>query len=166
MQCGQLRVTTEGDPGSISMCHCLACQRWTGSAFGLQARWPNDRVEVSGRYTEYVRVSDAGAERTFRFCPDCGATVFWTNEDYLPDSIAVAVGAFADPSFPQPTILLWGGDGIRGWRLRPGSRKSTTRHSFVRPLARRASAAASSGSFANAHGVRRDPCTVDTPHSI
>ena len=58
------------------MCHCLACQRRTGSAFGMQARWPKDRVDVTGRYTEYVRISDAGGKGTFRFCPDCGATVF------------------------------------------------------------------------------------------
>jgi hypothetical protein len=105
--CGQLRVTTEGDPVRISMCHCLACQRRTGSAFGMQARWPKDRVDVTGRCTEYVRISDAGEERTFRFCPDCGATVFWTNEGW-PDSIAVPIGAFADPSFPQPTVSVYG----------------------------------------------------------
>src|SRR5438876_2844427 len=99
--CGQLTVEVEGDPVRVSMCHCLACQRRTGSAFGLQARWPKHRVDVSGRYTEYIRVSDEGAERTFRFCPDCGSTVFWTSEDYFPDRIAVAVGAFADPSFPH-----------------------------------------------------------------
>jgi Glutathione-dependent formaldehyde-activating enzyme len=57
--CGQLRVTTESDPVRISMCHCLACQRRTGSAFGMQARWRKDRVDVTGRYTEYVRISDA-----------------------------------------------------------------------------------------------------------
>jgi hypothetical protein len=99
-------VTVDGDPVRISMCHCLACQRRTGSAFGMQARWPKDQVEVSGRATEYTRISDAGDERTFRFCPDCGATVFWTNGDW-PDVIAVPIGAFADPSF-QPTVSVWG----------------------------------------------------------
>jgi hypothetical protein len=90
------------------MCHCLACQRRTGSAFGIQARWPNDRVEVSGRFARWVRVSDDGEERKFCFCPDCGATVFWSSEDWLPDTIAVAIGAFADPSFPQPTVSVYG----------------------------------------------------------
>ena len=89
------------------MCHCLACQRRTGSAFGMQARWPKDRVDVTGRYTEYVRSSDAGEERTFRFCPGCGATVFWTTEGW-PDSIAVPIGGFADSSFPQPTVSVYG----------------------------------------------------------
>jgi len=104
--CGQLRLTGEGDPVRISMCHCLACQRRTGSAFGMQARFPADRVEIVGRHSEYVRISDAGEERTFRFCPDCGATVFWTTGD-APDQIAVPTGAFADPSFPPPTISVW-----------------------------------------------------------
>jgi hypothetical protein len=104
--CGQLTLTVEGDPIRISMCHCLACQRRTGSAFGIQARFPADRVRVSGRYTEYVRISDEGEERTFRFCPDCGATVFWTL-DAVPDAIAVPIGAFADPAFPPPTVSVY-----------------------------------------------------------
>jgi hypothetical protein len=89
------------------MCHCLACQRRTGSAFGIQARWPKDRVDVTGRCTEYVRISDAGEERTFRFCPECGATVFWKSEDWLPDTVGIAIGAFADPSFPTPTVSVY-----------------------------------------------------------
>jgi hypothetical protein len=106
--CGQLRLTAEGDPVRISMCHCLACQRRTGSAFGMQARWPKEQVDITGRHTDYVRVSDAGEERTFRFCPDCGATVFWTTTtEGWTDTIAVAIGAFADPSFPQPTVSVW-----------------------------------------------------------
>src|SRR5215471_9833432 len=106
--CGQLRVTTEGDPVRISMCHCLACQRRTGSAFGMQARWPKDRVAITGRYAVYVRLSDKDEERTFRFCPECGATVFWTSADWSPDTVAIAIGAFADPSFPQPTVSVYG----------------------------------------------------------
>jgi hypothetical protein len=90
----------------------------------MQARWPKDRVDVTGRYTEYVRISDAGEERTFRFCPDCGATVFWTAEGRL-DSIAVPIGAFADPSFRSRPSPSTGRDGIRGCPFRTGSRKST-----------------------------------------
>lgn len=104
--CGQLTLTAEGDPIRISMCHCLACQRRTGSAFGFQARFPEERVRVAGRSSEYVRVADHGDERRFRFCPDCGATVFYTTEG-ADDVIAVPIGAFADPSFPQPTVSVW-----------------------------------------------------------
>ena len=37
----------------------------------------------------------------FHFCPDCGSTIFW-EPSRKPDMIGVAVGAFADPSFPMP----------------------------------------------------------------
>jgi hypothetical protein len=104
--CGQLRLTADGDPLRISMCHCLACQRRTGSAFGIQARFPADRVRLVGRHREYVRTSDAGEERTFRFCPDCGATVSYTTAD-APDVVAVPVGSLADPAFPPPIISVW-----------------------------------------------------------
>jgi hypothetical protein len=105
--CGQLELEAAGDPVRISICHCLACQRRTGSAFAVQARFPSDRVRVIGRFSEYVRLCDEdGEERTFRFCPDCGATVFYTTAD-SPDLIAVPVGAFADPSFPPATVSVY-----------------------------------------------------------
>ncbi len=90
------------------MCHCLACQRRTGSAFGIQARFPAGHVRVTGRHSEYVRISDEDdrAARTFHFCPDCGGTVFFTGSE-SPGLVGVPVGAFADPSFPAPTISVY-----------------------------------------------------------
>lgn len=73
----------------------------------MQARWPNDRIDITGPSTEYVRISDEGEERTFRFCPTCGTTVFWTTEDW-PETVAVAIGSFADPAFPHPTVSVYG----------------------------------------------------------
>jgi hypothetical protein len=104
--CEQLRLRAGGEPVRISVCHCLACQRRTGSAFGVQARFPADRVRIEGRYGEYVRISDDGESRTFSFCPECGATVFYRSESQ-PDLVAVPVGAFADPAFPAPWVSVW-----------------------------------------------------------
>ncbi len=104
--CEQLHLTVEGEPVRISICHCLACQRRTGSAFGAQARFPAEDVRIEGRYTEYVRISDEGEGRTFSFCPECGATVFYKSESQ-PELIAVPLGAFADPTFPEPTVSVW-----------------------------------------------------------
>jgi len=105
--CGQLRLVAEGEPIRISMCHCLACQRRTGSAFGFQARFPADRVSIEGRSTEFVRLSDEdGRARHFHFCPECGATVYYRLAD-APDAIAVPIGGFADPSFPAPRISIY-----------------------------------------------------------
>jgi len=102
--CGQLRLTVDGEPFAVSICNCLACQRRTGSAFGMQAGFKADRVTVEGRYSDYARVSDETdrKEHVFHFCPDCGSQVFYT-EPTEPDLVVVSVGAFADPTFPPPT---------------------------------------------------------------
>jgi hypothetical protein len=109
-QCGQLRVVTSGEPRDVFLCHCLACQRRTGSAFGVQAAFDAGQVEVSGRYSDFSRVSDEAdrAEHVFHFCPDCGSQVF-QSEPAEPDLVVVSVGAFADPSFPAPTRSAYNG---------------------------------------------------------
>src|SRR4051812_8460053 len=104
--CGQLNLTAEGEPIRISMCHCLACQRRTGSIFGAQARFPRDKVTLAGRSTAYVRAGDSGNRATFHFCPDCGSTVYYELEG-IPEAIAVPVGAFADPAFPAPRVSVY-----------------------------------------------------------
>jgi hypothetical protein len=103
--CGQLRLVAHGDPLGVSMCHCLACQRRTGSTYGVQARFATADVEITGTSTEYVRVGDEGTACRFHFCPRCGATVYYWNGD--GSWRAVPVGAFADPAFPPPRVSVY-----------------------------------------------------------
>ena len=104
--CGQLKITCEGDPIRVSICHCLACQRRTGAPYAQQARWSAEKTSVDGRATTFVRVGDSGGSATFRFCPSCGSTVYF-EIDRMPGFIAVPVGAFADPKFPAPILSVY-----------------------------------------------------------
>ncbi|OOG64344.1 aldehyde-activating protein [Rhodanobacter sp. B04] len=104
--CGQLVATTSAEPVRVSVCHCLACQRRTGSVFGVQARFPAAAVTVSGNAKQFVRVGDEGGRATFNFCPHCGSTVYYTIEGDA-ESMAIPVGAFADPSFPAPGVSVY-----------------------------------------------------------
>lgn len=104
--CGQLKVTCEGEPVRVSVCHCLACQRRTGAPLAQQARWASENVKIEGQATTFVRVGDSGGKATFRFCATCGATVYF-EVDRMPGFIAVPVGAFADASFPAPIISFY-----------------------------------------------------------
>ena len=100
--CGQLQLICEGEPVRISVCHCLACQQRTGSAFGAQARYHRDQMSgLQGRASEFVRTADSGNAITFHFCPACGSTVYWEGAA-TPEIVAVALGCFADPKFPNP----------------------------------------------------------------
>jgi len=104
--CQQVIVRTSGEPVRISVCHCLDCQRRTGSAFGAQARFALEAVEVVGETRQYTRLADSGNRVTFRFCPNCGSTVCYQLEA-VPGVVAVPLGAFADPAFPGPKVSVY-----------------------------------------------------------
>ena len=108
--CGQLTAKVTGEPVRISICHCLACQRRTGSPFAEQARFPREDVTVSGTSTEFIRVGDEGPGAKFHFCPKCGTTVYYELLDpEMSAFLAIPVGAFADPAFPTPRVSVYEG---------------------------------------------------------
>ena len=104
--CGQLSATCSGDPVRVSVCHCLACKRRTGSAFSWNARWRRADVSIEGRAAEFTRAGDQGGRVTYSFCPDCGTTVH-SQIDADPDLVAILAGTFADPAFPAPRFSVY-----------------------------------------------------------
>lgn len=104
--CGQLTARVSGEPVRNSICHCLNCQRRTGSPFAQQARYLREHVSVSGKSTAYDRFGDSGNRAVFHFCPTCGDTVYY-EMDAMPLYLAIPVGAFADPAFPAPTVSVY-----------------------------------------------------------
>lgn len=104
--CGQLRLESEAAVTKTSLCHCLACQKRTGSAFGVQARLPQAASRVVGRASEYAFRADSGSTVTFRFCPDCGGTVFWTLPFFEGDFVG-AVGCVESKDLPAPAFACY-----------------------------------------------------------
>jgi hypothetical protein len=105
-RCGQLRAECEGEPVRVSVCHCLNCQKRSGSSFAAQARWPDAQVTITGESKSWQQTGDSGQTATFLFCPTCGSTVAYSSEG-LPGLTAIAVGAFADPAFPPPIYSVF-----------------------------------------------------------
>ena len=103
---GNCRRICSGAPLSVSLCHCLECQKRTGSTFGIAAFFDRDRVSVEGESAIFERASDSGYQVVHHFCPRCGSTVFWYPMR-KPDVVAIAVGAFADPQFPAPSKAVY-----------------------------------------------------------
>ncbi len=101
-QCGKVTATIadKAEPAIVA-CHCLDCQRRSGSPFGVIAYYQRDKVALTGATTEYARPTDEGNAFAHGFCPACGSTV-WATTSKLPDRIGIALGAFADPLFGKP----------------------------------------------------------------
>jgi len=104
--CGQLNLTIEGEAARISMCHCLECQRRTGAVISNQARFRREQITFAGKSAAWTRTAESGNAITFHFCPTCGSTVYWEGQGF-PGYVMVAIGTFADPNFPGPTISGW-----------------------------------------------------------
>ena len=100
-QCGSLTVEIDGAEPTVVMCHCLDCQRRSGSQFGSIAYYPAESIAISGEAREFTRGSDSGHAFTTGFCPICGSTVY-AKPGRMPGIVGVTVGAIADPSFPRP----------------------------------------------------------------
>jgi hypothetical protein len=107
-RCGQVRVTCTGEPVRVSVCHCLDCQRRSGSVFAAQARWPDDHVVLVGETSAWTHTGDSGSRATFRFCPNCGGAIAYATEN-MPGVTAIPIGAFADPAFPSPEYSVYEG---------------------------------------------------------
>jgi hypothetical protein len=75
--CGRLRAITSGEPESVYVCHCKACQRRTGAIIHNGSRWLKSQVRIEGEHKIYGRIADSGFEIRFHFCPNCGTSVFW-----------------------------------------------------------------------------------------
>lgn len=98
--CGAIRYQVRGKPFRANICHCTACQRRTGSSFGISTYFRDDQVSfLRGERRTYRHVSDeSGRAGLMEFCPACGVTVSWTAE-YLPGARGIAGGTFDDPNW-------------------------------------------------------------------
>jgi hypothetical protein len=104
--CGQLKAIATGEPSSVYLCHCKACQRRSGSVVQWGTRWEKSHVRLEGPTKVYARIADSGFEIRYYFCPNCGSTIF-AEGDRTPEFCAVPAGCFADLSLPAPTISVW-----------------------------------------------------------
>ena len=101
-QCGALTASiADGAEPTVIMCHCIDCQKRSGSHYGSIAYYPANSVAVAGEAREFSRGTDSGNTFTTGFCPACGSTVY-AKASRMPEITGVTVGTIADPAFPPP----------------------------------------------------------------
>jgi hypothetical protein len=105
-QCGQLKVTVPGPSPAVVACHCIACQRRTGSPFGVAAYYPHDQLTVEGKASRFDRPTALDGIFENYFCPDCGANVYFRGGKN-PGVTGIAIGAFVDAHDMVPVRSVW-----------------------------------------------------------
>lgn len=91
---------------AVVACHCLACQKRSGSPFGEAAYYPHGHVKVEGQSRQFSRATEAGGKFDQFFCPECGSTVFMRGTKN-PDVTGIPIGLFDDPHVMQPVRSVW-----------------------------------------------------------
>lgn len=104
--CGAVRYRLTTAPMFVHCCHCLNCQRQTGSAFVINLLIEADRVEVIAGDPQPVDVprDDGSTQRIFR-CPTCRVALF--SEYGRPEVRFVRAGTLDDPSWVVPDVHIY-----------------------------------------------------------
>ena len=104
--CGSVRYRLTSDPLFIHCCHCLNCQRQTGSAFVINLLIEADRVELLGREPQPVGAPrDDGSKQLIFRCPTCQVAVF--SEYGRPEVRFVRGGTLDQPSAVAPDVHIF-----------------------------------------------------------
>lgn len=106
--CGRIRYRMQTAPLIVHCCHCLWCQRETGSAFALNALIEADRVQHLNEEPEVLDTPSAsGRGQKIARCPACRLAL-WSNYAGAGPSIRfVRVGTLDSPWRLAPDIHIY-----------------------------------------------------------
>lgn len=99
-QCGAVRFRVEGALGKPSVCHCRMCQKAFGNFYAPLANTRDAEFSWTRGEPKRFRSSEHVSRG---FCADCGTPLTYE----APDGLALAIGAFDDPSSLAPETQ-WG----------------------------------------------------------
>jgi hypothetical protein len=104
--CGAVRYRLSSEPLFTHCCHCLNCQRQTGSAFVINLLIEADRMELQAGDPQPVEVprDDGSKQRIFR-CPTCQVALF--SEYGRPEVRFVRGGTLDQPSSVEPDVHIF-----------------------------------------------------------
>ena len=105
--CGEVRYRLTTAPMFVHCCHCLNCQRHTGSAFVINLLIEASRVEVLSGAPQPVDMPLNGGSpnRIFR-CPKCQVAV-WSEYGGRSQILFVRGGTLDDPSRVSPDVHIY-----------------------------------------------------------
>ncbi|KAK3378903.1 Mss4-like protein [Lasiosphaeria ovina] len=97
-ECGNIRFRTPtSEPAGMAYCHCTACRKQSGSAFGTSVYFSSEGLfplpeELEAKLAMFTHPTDSGNTMRCYFCPKCGVRIF--HAIVLPDGSLRSTVAF------------------------------------------------------------------------
>ena len=106
--CGAVRYASDAEPAIVAVCHCVTCQKNTGSAFSLNVGVPAESVTIQGdRLATYEDHTGASGKPFYRrFCSNCGSPICGAGDAYA-GLMFLKAGTLDDPSWIKPATHIW-----------------------------------------------------------
>ncbi|KAK9445119.1 uncharacterized protein G6M90_00g080610 [Metarhizium brunneum] len=90
--CHQIEFQYSGNPVLTALCHCVDCQKWTGSAYTSNAVVRRDSFKVTkGTPKIWDIAGDTGKNNRHFFCSACGSSLY-SEPEAMPDKTLVKAG--------------------------------------------------------------------------
>ncbi|KAL7934693.1 Mss4-like protein [Trichoderma chlorosporum] len=98
--CGNIKYEFTDDSAPVILCHCLSCQKISGSTNTANIRAPRDKLTVtSGSPKSHTQKHEDGFNLKIFFCPDCGTTLYkQADADLLSAFSLVQAGTLDGPT--------------------------------------------------------------------
>lgn len=104
--CGAVRYEINGPLFKAGNCHCLGCQKLSGSGHAFHALFPEEAFTVTGKTQGYKWTADSGNTNTTEFCPVCGSPLFARNSGF-PGMVTLRVASLDDPAQIMPQMAVY-----------------------------------------------------------
>ena len=108
--CGAVRYEMTTETIHQAICHCSDCRRHAGAPFVSWALVDKAEMTIEGETREYAS-SENGRRH---FCPECGTSLFYTNEAAFPGKIDVQTGTLDEPDAMPPQVQVQAAERV-GW---------------------------------------------------
>ena len=107
-QCGEVQYQIKEEPLVLYRCHCIECQKQSGSGFGMSMWVRNDDFEIlRGSLKHFQRTADSGRKMECFFCGNCGVRIYHKTLNIKRDYIVLKPGPLHNTQALQPTADIW-----------------------------------------------------------
>ena len=121
--CGAIRFRIDAPITELRQCHCVNCQRASGSVGTVGAAIASSAFHLTqGTPKRYTALADSGRTLHRFFCGDCGSPLY-SQRDNTPESMVVRAGSFDDPEDLKITFHIWTSKARSFHHIGPGAKQ-------------------------------------------